>query len=97
MKAGQDKRPSEIFIWLGLGASLNLALLLFLPNIAIWSTVQREFWIAFGPSALGVSAIVCVLPIMWYGKTWQPVVALSLMVLPTLSLFLAVDFLLHYK
>ena len=79
------------------GAGLNVVLLLMLPRLAMWSSIEREFRIALTASSLGAIAIVCVAPVLWRAKDPQRVFALMLLVLPCLTMWLVVDFILKYK
>ena len=79
------------------GAALNVGLLLMIPRVAMWSSVEREFRLALTASALGVVAIVCVLPVLWRAKDPQRVFALMLLVLPLLTFWLVWDFIVKYK
>lgn len=79
------------------GAALNVVLLLMIPRVAVWSSVEREFWLALTASALGAIAIVCVLPVLWRGKDPQRVFAVMLLLLPFLTFWLVADFVLSYR
>lgn len=75
----------ECFIRLVVGAALNLALLLMIPRGGLWSSIEREFQMAFTAFSLAAAAIVCVLPVLWRAKDPQRVLALMLLVLPCLT------------
>lgn len=79
------------------GAALNVVLLLIIPRVAVWSSVEREFRLALTASALGVVAIVCLLPVLWRAKDLQRVFAVMLLLLPVLTFWLVADFVLRYR
>lgn len=90
-------RTLEVITRLAVGAALNIVLLLMLPRLAMWSSLEQEFWTVFTPGSVGALALGSLAPTLWRGKTWQPVAALLLMVGPVLSLYPAVDVILRYK
>jgi len=85
-----------ILIRLIAGAILNMLLLLMIPRIAVWSSVEREFRLALTASSIGAVAIVCLIPVVWRAKGRQQVFALVLMVFPCLSIWVALDFVASY-
>jgi len=87
----------DVITRLVVGAVLNVVLLLMLPRLAMWRSLEQEFWTAFIAGSVGILAIGCLVPILWRGKTWQPVAAIVLMVGPVLSFYFPIDFLLQYK
>jgi hypothetical protein len=97
MPASHDSRSPQVLGRLIAGGVLNLILLLMVPRLAMWSSIDREFRMALIAASVGVLAIVWLVPVLWRGKTWQPVTAIMLMVCPAISLYLPVDFLFHYR
>jgi hypothetical protein len=82
---------------MALGSIVNLALMLMLPRLGVWSNDQREFRLALVVSALAVSGLVTVIPVVQHGKPWQRVVGLGLLILPSLSLWFPLEFILKNK
>ena len=76
------------------GAALNVILLLMIPSLAKWSSLERECWTALKVSSIGAVAIVFLVPLLWRAKDPLRVFALMLLVLPCLSFWPALDFIL---
>ena len=71
---------------------LDIALALKLPQLAMWSSYERECRLAFVYATLGAVAMVCVVPVLWRGTALQRVAAIVLLILSCLALWPAVDF-----
>jgi len=79
------------------GSVLNAGLLVMMPRVAGWSSVEREFRLVLLAAALGSTAIICVLPVLWRAKDPVRVVALLLLILPVLTFWLVWDFVTRYQ
>ena len=58
-----------------IGTILDMALALMLPRLEMWSSYERECWLAFVYAALGAVVMVCVVPVLGRGTDLQRVQA----------------------
>ncbi|MCX6928537.1 MAG: hypothetical protein NT154_35810 [Verrucomicrobia bacterium] len=74
--------------------ALVIALVLTLPRLAMWSSYEWEYRMAFVYAALGAGTMVCAVPVLWRGMALQRVAAIVLLILACPALWPAVDFIL---
>lgn len=92
MRAPSEIRRVELITRLAIAAVLNVGLLSLYPGVAREGNLDRECLNVLVASSIGAAAVVCVAPLLWRGKTWEPVAALLLMLFPAFSLLLALAF-----
>jgi hypothetical protein len=80
-----------------LGGVVNVILLLMIPRLGVWSSDEREFHLAVVVSALAISCLVTVIPVIRKGKSWQQVAGCVLFILPCLSLWFPLEFFLKNR
>jgi hypothetical protein len=76
------------------GFATNIVLLLMVPRLGVWSSDEREFRLALLASAVGTVGVVSLFPILRHGEGWQQVMGLLLLILPCLSFWFAIEFVL---
>ena len=81
------KHESADLVRMVMGSVVNVALLLMIPCLGVWSSDEREFRLALVVSVLAVTGIIAVIPVIRRGKPWQWVVGFGLLILPFLSLW----------
>ena len=91
------KHESADLVRMVLGGGVNLALLLMVSRLGVWSSDEREFRLTLIVSALAVSGLVIVVPVLRQGKPWQRLVCFCLLILPFLSLWFPLQFILKNK
>jgi len=91
------KAAYNLPVRLVIGVTINIILLLMSPRLAVWSSDEREFRLALLASTIGAIGVISLLPVLWRGQGWQPVVGLLLLVLPCLSFWFAFDLVLKNK
>jgi hypothetical protein len=92
-----NNTPEIYFGRLLTGAAINVVLLLMMPAVARWSSVEREFRLTLTAAALGTVAIVCVTRVLLRANYPERVFAGLLLILPVIALWLVWAFIVTYK
>lgn len=90
-------RPKQEFVRLILGLLLNLALWFVFRELALFSTVDREFRIAFLGGCIASATLVIVIPIFWKGKAWHAPIAFLMLWLPAIVFWQVFGIVLQYR
>jgi hypothetical protein len=92
-----DKRQKEGFARLFVGVALNVPLYFLVRQLALWSSIEREFRLNFIAGSLAVATVVFVTPVFWRGAPWQaPLAFVLIFFLPGFAMFSVVATILQY-
>lgn len=95
-RSHMDTRTRDGLIRLILGIALNVGLWFVFERMNRWSSVEREFRLAFLGGSLAAVTAGVLLPVFWRGAPWQAPVALAFLWLPGSVLYLVLLTLLKY-
>jgi hypothetical protein len=92
-----DRRQKQVLARLFVGAALNVPLYFVVRQLALWSTIEREFRLNLIAGCLGIATLVFVTPVFWRGAPWQAALAFVLVFyLPGIALVSVVATILKY-
>jgi len=79
---------SKIQGWtrLATGAVLNACLWPVWRGLSLWSSYDREYWLAIVAGGLAAATFVSVIPVFWRGAAWQASLAFVLLLFPAFVL-----------
>lgn len=91
------RRQKESLTRLFVGFALNIPLYFVFHDLALWSSIEREFRLNLIGGSLAVATLVFVTPVFWRGAPWQATLAFVLgFFLPGLVLVSVVSTILEY-
>ena len=87
----QDKPRSDQTLRFTIAGTANFALLCLIPKLAVWSSVERDFLLAFFVATLAIVVFASVMKFLWQGSVTVRLLAGALLVMPVLGGWWVVD------